>query len=101
MHARAYGAIFFENRYFGTTHGEKPTSQNGISLRSPSLIMAPGLIYNSCGIDVPFSEVNYGSAILICCEINAKGYNENVCWDKASKFGMILGLHIIFFNGGK
>ena len=39
--ARAYGAIFSKNRFFGTTHGDKPTSQNGISLRSPSLIMAP------------------------------------------------------------
>ena len=39
--SRAYGAIFSKNRFFGTTHGDKPTSQNGISLRSPSLIMAP------------------------------------------------------------
>ena len=28
--------------FFGTTHGDRPTSQNGISLRSSSLIMAPG-----------------------------------------------------------
>ena len=28
--------------FFGTTHGAKPVSENGISLRSPSLIMAPG-----------------------------------------------------------
>ena len=41
-HARAYGAIFSKNRFFGTIHEDKPTSQNGISLRSPSLIMAPG-----------------------------------------------------------
>ena len=41
---RARMAQFFsKNRFFGTTHGDKPTSQNGISLRSPSLIMAPGL----------------------------------------------------------
>ena len=40
-HARM-GQFFFKNRFFGTTHGNKPTSQNGISLRSPSLIMAPG-----------------------------------------------------------
>ena len=40
--SHAYGAIFSKNRFFGTTHGDKPTSQNGISLRSPSLIMAPG-----------------------------------------------------------
>ena len=39
--SRAYGAIFSKNSFFGTTHGDKPTSQNGISLRSPSLIMAP------------------------------------------------------------
>ena len=39
--SRAYGAIFSKNRFFGTTHRDKPTSQNGISLRSPSLIMAP------------------------------------------------------------
>ena len=41
--ARSYGSIFSKNRFFGTTHGDKPTSQNDISLRSPSLIMAPGL----------------------------------------------------------
>ena len=40
--SRVYGAIFSKNRFFGTTHGDKPVSQNGISLRSPSLIMAPG-----------------------------------------------------------
>ena len=40
-----YGAIFSKNRFFGTTHGDKPTSQNGISLRSPSLIMAPAKSY--------------------------------------------------------
>ena len=39
--SRAYGAIFSKNRFFGTTHGDKPPSPNGISLRSPSLIMAP------------------------------------------------------------
>ena len=39
--SRAYGVIFSKNRFFGTTHGDKPTRQNGISLRSPSLIMAP------------------------------------------------------------
>ena len=42
--SRVYGAIFSKNRFFGTTHGDKPTSQNGISLRSPSLIMAPGRV---------------------------------------------------------
>ena len=42
LESRAYGAIFSKNSFFGTTHGDKPTSQNGISLRSPSLIMAPG-----------------------------------------------------------
>ena len=41
VHASTYGAIFSKNRFLGTTHGDKPTSQNGISLRSPSLIMAP------------------------------------------------------------
>ena len=44
--SRAYGAIFSKNRFFGTTHGDKPTSQNGISLRSPSLIMAPDRKYS-------------------------------------------------------
>ena len=48
--SRAYSAIFSKNRFFGTTHGDKPsdkpTSQNGISLRSPSLIMAPGKMKN-------------------------------------------------------
>ena len=33
--------FFSKNRFFATTH-DKPTSQNGISLQSPSLIMAPG-----------------------------------------------------------
>ena len=42
--SRVYGAILSKNRFFGTTHGDKPVSQNGISLRSPSLIMAPDLI---------------------------------------------------------
>ena len=40
-HARM-AQFFSKNRFFGTTHGDKSTSQNGISLRSPSLIMAPG-----------------------------------------------------------
>ena len=40
-HARM-AQFFSKNRFFGTTHGEKQTSQDGISLRSPSLIMAPG-----------------------------------------------------------
>ena len=49
--SRAYGAIFSKNRFFGTTHGDKPTSQNGISLRSPSLIMAPeGFVWSHHGI---------------------------------------------------
>ena len=38
--------FFSKNRFFGTTHEDKPTSQNGISLRSPSLIMAPVMISN-------------------------------------------------------
>ena len=45
LHACAHArmAQFFSKiRFFDTTHGDKPTSQNGISLRSPSLIMAPG-----------------------------------------------------------
>ena len=43
VRARAYGAIFFlKIDFFGTIHGDRPTSQIGISLRSPSLIMAPG-----------------------------------------------------------
>ena len=44
LHACALApmAYFFsKNTFFGTTHGDKPTSQNGISLRSLSLIMAP------------------------------------------------------------
>ena len=41
VHARM-AQFFSKSRFFGTTHGDKPTSQNGISLRSPSLIMAPG-----------------------------------------------------------
>ena len=44
LHACAHArmAQFFSKiRFFGTTHGDKPTSQNGISLQSPSLIMAP------------------------------------------------------------
>ena len=40
-HARMV-QFFSKNRFFGTTHGDKPTSQNGISLSSPSLVMAPG-----------------------------------------------------------
>ena len=32
-HARM-AQLFSKNRFFGTTHGDKPTSQNGISLRS-------------------------------------------------------------------
>ena len=45
LHACAHARMaqfFSKNRFFGTTHGDKPTSQNGISLRSLSLIMAPG-----------------------------------------------------------
>ena len=53
MHARAYGAIFSKYRFFGTTHGDKPTSQNGILLRSPSLIMAP--------VDTEFSIVSHNT----------------------------------------
>ena len=34
--------FFLKIDFFGTTHEDRPTSQNGISLRSPSLIMAPG-----------------------------------------------------------
>ena len=49
VRARTYGAIFSKNRFFGTTHGDKPTSQNGISLRSPSLIMAP--VPDQCLLD--------------------------------------------------
>ena len=40
-HARLALFFFSKNIFFGTTHGDKPTSQNGILLRSPSLIMAP------------------------------------------------------------
>ena len=37
--------FFLKIDFFGTrTHGDKPTSQNGISLRSPSLIMAGDFI---------------------------------------------------------
>ena len=46
LHASAHARMvqfFSKNRFFGTTHGDKPTSQNGISLRSPSLIVAHGL----------------------------------------------------------
>ena len=45
LHACAHARMaqfFSKNRFFDTTHRDKPTSQNGISLRSPSLIMAPG-----------------------------------------------------------
>ena len=45
LHACAHARMaqfFSKNRFFDTKHGDKPTSQNGISLRSPSLIMAPG-----------------------------------------------------------
>ena len=44
LHACAHArmAKFFKNSFFGTTHGDKPSSQNSISLQSPSLIMAPG-----------------------------------------------------------
>ena len=45
LHACAHARMaqfFSKNRFFSTTHGDKPTSQNGISLRSRSLIMAPG-----------------------------------------------------------
>ena len=45
LHACAYARMaqfFSKNIFLGTTNGDKPTSQNGISLRSPSLIMAPG-----------------------------------------------------------
>ena len=45
LHACAHACMaqfFSKNRFFfGTIHGERPTSQIGISLRSPSLIMAP------------------------------------------------------------
>ena len=41
-HARMAQFFFLRIGFFGTTHGDRPTSQNGISLRSPSLIMAPG-----------------------------------------------------------
>ena len=34
--------FFLKIDFFGTIHGDRPTSQIGISLRSPSLIMAPG-----------------------------------------------------------
>ena len=44
-HLRAYGASFSKNRFVGTTHGDKPLSQNGISLRSLSLIMAPEEVF--------------------------------------------------------
>ena len=37
--------------FFGTTHGDKPTSQNGISLRSPSLIMAPVINWTAKSFD--------------------------------------------------
>ena len=45
LHACAHARMvqfFLKINFFGTTHRDKPTSQNGISLRSPSLIMAPG-----------------------------------------------------------
>ena len=44
LHACAHARMtqfFSKNRFFDTTHGDKLKSQNGISLRSPSLIMAP------------------------------------------------------------
>ena len=44
LHACAHARMaqfFSKNSVLGTTHGDKPTSQNGISSRSPSLIMAP------------------------------------------------------------
>ena len=44
LHACAHACMahfFLKIDFFGTIHGERPTSQIGISLRSPSLIMAP------------------------------------------------------------
>ena len=61
---------FFLNRFFGTTHGGKPTSQNGISLGSPSLIMAPDSSYFALGLpvtvpDFDFAEISGKSPDLI------------------------------------
>ena len=39
---REWRNFFLKIDFFGTVHGDRPTSQIGISLRSPSLIMAPG-----------------------------------------------------------
>ena len=41
-HARRAQFFILKIDFFGTIHGDRPTSQIGISLRSPSLIMAPG-----------------------------------------------------------
>ena len=42
VRARAYGAFFFLKIDFLVQHMGKTHKSNGISLRSPSLIMAPG-----------------------------------------------------------
>ena len=58
LHActRVYGAIFSRKRFFGKTRGDTPTSQNAISLRSPSLIMAPASNKYETKYTLPHSE---------------------------------------------